>query len=120
MTDEMASALAERAELIEARAVAMAERAVAENAPWLERLGVPPKGARRLRWLHEIRTVAAYRDRYQEDGRTALGDPRTEAQKLDAARAEQAIRRARAIAAEPDPTQDWRGRAVVSAGRAIS
>ena len=51
-------------------------------------------------WLHEVRTVAAYRDRYQVEGRSALGEPRTEAQKLDAARAEQAIRRARAIAEE--------------------
>lgn len=120
MTDEMAYALTDRAELIEARAVAMAERAVAEDAPWLKRLGVPPKDSRRLRWLHEIRTVAAYRDRYQEDGRTALGEPRTEAQKLDAARAEQAIRRARAIACDPDPAQDGHGRALDSAGRAIS
>lgn len=120
MGDEMASALSERADLIEARAVAMAERAVAENAPWLKRLGVPPKDGSRIDWLHEIRTVAAYRDRYQENGRTALGDPRTEAQKVDAARAQRAIQRARAIAAEAESTQDGGGRVVASTGRAIS
>lgn len=121
MSDEMASALTERAALIEERAVAMAERAVAEDAPWLKRLGAPSQDAQRVRWLHEVRTVAAYRDRYQEEGRTALGDPRTEAQKLDAARAEQAIRRARAIAAEPDPVQDGAdGRSSQQDGRSRS
>lgn len=43
--------------------------------------------------------MAAYRDRYQINSRSALGDePRTDAQKRDAAHAQRAIRRARAIA----------------------
>ncbi len=101
MTDEMATALRERPGLIEDRADALAKAADEHGEPWLKRLGEPPVvPAARQRWLGELRTVAAYRDRYRIDTRTALGDdPRTDAQKLDAARAEQAIRRARAIAA---------------------
>jgi len=102
MTEEMTTALRERFDLIEARALALAEAAVERSEPWLKRLGEPPADASaRQRWLHELRTIAAYRDRYRVDARTALGDdPRTDAQKLDAARAEQASRRARAIGAE--------------------
>jgi hypothetical protein len=69
------------------------------NEPWLKRLGTPPKaGPARGRWLDEVRTVTAYRDRYQVDTSSALDEPRTEAQKLDAAHAQPAIRRARVIA----------------------
>ena len=95
----MAKALAERADLMEGRAMTLAEGAVEEQAAWLKRLGTPPTTATaRRRWLHEVRMVAAYRDRYKVEGRRAPGEPRNEAQRLDAARAEQAIRRARAIA----------------------
>ena len=92
---------------------------VEEKAPWLKRLGIPPTTATaRRRWLHEVRTVAAYRDRYKVEGR-ALGAPQNEAQKLDAARAEQAIRRARAIAEDAANAQDGRSRALEARGRAI-
>ncbi len=120
MSDEMATALAERHELMEARALALAGRAVETGEPWLKRLGSPPEtDPSRERWLHEVRTVAAYRDRYREDGRSALGDPRTNAQKFDAARAEQAIRRARAIADQAVAKQDGRSPVVQGRGRAI-
>ena len=42
MTDEMATALRERQELIEFRALALAEAAVERGEPWLKRLGEPP------------------------------------------------------------------------------
>ena len=104
MSPEMMTALAERQTLMESRAVALAANAVEADEPWLRRLGTPPTtGAARSRWLKEVSTVAAYRDRYRVDGGCDLGECRTEAQKLDAARARQAIRRARAIAEGEDP-----------------
>lgn len=119
MSPEMATALTQRQALIESRALALAQTAVDTNEAWLTRLGTPPsKGLVRRRWQYEVRTIAAYRDRYQVDGRSALGEPRTEAQKLDAARAEQAIRRARALAEEA-AGEDGRSPAVESRGRAI-
>ena len=67
---------------------------------WLKRLGPAPEDdAERQRWMREVATVAAYRDRYGISARSALGEePATVAQRRDAGRAEQAIRRARAIA----------------------
>ncbi|MBJ7353934.1 MAG: relaxase domain-containing protein [Thermoleophilaceae bacterium] len=120
MSEEMAKALTERAELMESRATALAEQLCASKAPWLKRMGVEPTAdAARRRWLHEVGTVAAYRDRYKVESCSAVGEPRTEAQKLDAARAEQAIRRARAVADHAAATQDGRGRSVEPRGRAI-
>ncbi|KAB7743103.1 relaxase domain-containing protein [Nostocoides sp. F2B08] len=110
MSDEMAAALTERAGLMEARAITLAEQVAQANAPWLKRLGrTPATDPDRSRWLHEVRIVAAYRDRYRIDARYALGEPLTEAQKLEAARAEQAIRRARAITDATD-SQDGQRR----------
>lgn len=97
---DMADALRERAHLIEDRSLALAETAVDTNARWLKRLGpAPDADAGRQGWTREVATVAAYRDRYGISARSALGDePETVAQRRDAGRAEQAIRRARAIA----------------------
>ena len=97
MARDMADALRERAHLIEDRAIALAESAVDTDARWLKRLGpAPDDEAERQRWLREVATVAAYRDRYGISARSALGEePATEAQRRDAGRAEQAIRRAR-------------------------
>lgn len=120
MGPEMAEVLTDLAALLEGRAMALAEKAVEGKAPWLKRLGPPPKTeAARCRWLHEVRTVAAYRDRYKVEGRRTLGEPKNEAQKLDAARTEQAIRRARAIAEDAANAQDPRSRTLESRGRAI-
>ena len=119
MSEEMARALADRADLMEARAMTLAKKAVEERVPWLKRLGTAPEtAAARRRWLREVRTVAAYRDRYQVEGRTPLGVPTTEAQKLEAARAEQAIRRARSIADDAAMTQEGRSQALEARGRA--
>lgn len=100
MPRDMADALRERARLIEDRAIVLAESAVDTDAGWLKRLGpAPDADAERERWLRGVATVAAYRDRYGISAQAVLGDePATEAQRRDAGRAEQAIRRARAIA----------------------
>ena len=121
MSEGMAAALTERADLMEQRATALADHAVTSGEPWLKRLGETPtiEPTRQL-WLHEVRTVAAYRDRYQVDGRTTLGEPRTVAQKLDAARAEQAIRRARAISEQTARAQEGRRQTVAPTGRALT
>ena len=120
MDEVMAEALAERADLMEERSMTLAERSVEAQAPWLKRLGAPPAtdGALR-RWILEVRTVAAYRDRYGVEGRRTLGEPRSVAQKLDAARAQQAIRRARTIADEGVPIQEGRSRTVEQTGRTL-
>jgi hypothetical protein len=99
MSPEMSTALLARQALMESRATALADAAVEADEPWLTRLGTPPAtDAARGRWLNHVRTVAAYRDRYQVDTAGTLDEPRSEAQKLDAAHAQQAIRRARVIA----------------------
>lgn len=120
MSPEMAEVLTELADLMEGRAMTLAEQAVEDKAPWLKRLGTPPTTeATRGRWLHEVRTVAAYRDRYRVEERRTLGEPKNEAQKLDASRAEQAIRRARAIAEDAANAQDGRRRTIEARGQAI-
>jgi hypothetical protein len=120
MSLDMEKALTERHDLMESRALTLADQAVESKARWLKRLGTPPRSdAARRRWLHEVRTVAAYRDRYGAEERSALGEPRSEAQKLDAARAEQAITRARAIREEAAAAEEGRSRAVEQGGRAI-
>jgi len=53
------------------------------------------------------------------EGRRVLGEPRSDAQKLDAARAEQAIRRARAIADDAATNQEGLSRTLESGGRAL-
>ena len=100
MADEMRRALAERQELMESRAIALAETAVAHREPWLRRLGEAPIDPQlRDEWMRQVRVVAAYRDRYAIESRSAVGsDAVTDAQRLDAARARQAARRAASMA----------------------
>lgn len=97
MARDMADALRERAHLIEGRALELAASAVETDAAWLKRLGAAPENdAERRRWMRDVATVAAYRDRYGITARSELGEePATLAQRRDAGRAEQAIRRAR-------------------------
>jgi conjugative relaxase-like TrwC/TraI family protein len=121
MSEPMAKVLGQLTDLMEGRAMTLAEDAVECKVPWLKRLGaVPTTEVARRRWLYEVRTVAAYRDRYDVDGRRVLGEPRNVAQKLDAARAEQAIRRARTISEEAANTQGERSRAVERQGPALA
>jgi hypothetical protein len=114
MSPEMSTVLHARQALMEARATALADKAVEAHEPWLTRLGTQPPQADTVRghWLNQVRTVAAYRDRYQIDTSSALGEPRTEAQKLDAGRAQQAIRRARVIV----PQEQAAGSADIGSG----
>ena len=90
----------ERAELIELQAQTMAQAHIDASSPWLKRLGEEPADdVARQSWVREVATVAAYRDRYGINTRSLLGDePTNDAQRRDAGRAEQAVRRARAIA----------------------
>ncbi|WP_129667455.1 hypothetical protein [Phytoactinopolyspora endophytica] len=67
-------ALDERATLIEQRATALAEQAIADRAPWLRELGYPPQTAQqREQWMRCVIAVAAYRDRHSVTGLSALG-----------------------------------------------
>jgi conjugative relaxase-like TrwC/TraI family protein len=65
MSDENRHAIDERKHLIEARGRALAEAAVEKRPAWMRRLGSPPADPRaRERWVVEVSTVAAFRDRY--------------------------------------------------------
>ena len=71
---DMARALAERDHAMERRALSLAEEAIAARHTWVRPLGPPPSGsARRERWLREVSTVAAYRDRWHIEGQRPLG-----------------------------------------------
>jgi hypothetical protein len=71
---DMARALAERDQAMEQRALSLAEEAIAARHSWVRPLGDPPKGsAQRGRWLREVSTVAAYRDRWHIEGQRRLG-----------------------------------------------
>ncbi|WP_244928499.1 MobF family relaxase [Nocardioides sp. W7] len=104
MSDEDRHAIAERERLIEARARALAERAVADGAPWTRRLGTPPPDpAHRARWVDAVRTVAAYRDRYGIASDLPVGGGVAhDAQRADRRRA-LAAARAAAAATEVQP-----------------
>ncbi len=90
---EMRAALDEREVLIEARADAMLDTALAESVPWTVALGTPPNERRRAAtWRKAARVVAAYRDRYRITDDAPLGaPPESTAQKIDATRARAAV-----------------------------
>ncbi len=91
---EMAQALAERDQAMEERARTLAEQAVETVDSWAQPLGAPPTdAARRERWMREVSTIAAYRDRWHITGKSALG------KQGDAGSMEQAGERRRAQAA---------------------
>jgi hypothetical protein len=72
---ELARALAERDQAMEGRARALAERAIVSGHRWVQRLGsLPSEPSRRARWLREVSTVAAYRDRWHIAGEHILGN----------------------------------------------
>jgi hypothetical protein len=100
--------------------MALAEKAADAKEPWLRRMGSPRGRAQQgVGGFTRSGPVAAYGDRYRVDGRGAIGEPHSDAQRLDAARAEQAICRARAIAEEAAATPDGRSRAKSRGWRAI-
>lgn len=93
MTAEHRHALDERRELMEDRATALAERAINEREPWVAAVGLPPQDAD-ASWDAQIRTVAAYRDRYDITGAHPLGSmPESITQRADRERAAAALRR---------------------------
>ncbi|WP_026378777.1 MobF family relaxase [Agromyces italicus] len=104
LEDDMRLALAERAELIEARAAAILERELSAGETWTRALAPPSRGLGPVAWKRRAATVAAYRDRYCVVGSAPLGPvPQTQVQKADYARARVALEQARRIgAAEPD------------------
>jgi hypothetical protein len=81
--EDMGRALRERDEAMERRAMTLAERSVEHKAAWVRRLGSPPADpAMRAAWLHEVRVVAAYRDRWNISGTTVV-DGREEASSIE-------------------------------------
>jgi conjugative relaxase-like TrwC/TraI family protein len=71
---EMANALAEREQAMQTRARTLALQAVEAREDWVRRLGpVPNDRGHRARWLHEVSTIAAYRDRWHITGPGTLG-----------------------------------------------
>ncbi len=101
MSAEDRQAIDERKELIEARARALAEGAVAGREPWTRRLGPRPVGAPGTGvWIDAATTVAAYRDRYKLISEMAVGGgTKDDAQRADRQRALRAIRAVRAAGA---------------------
>ena len=97
---EMRAALEERRELIEARAAALVDAALADPASWAAGIGAPlPQPTIAGAWRKHLVTVAAYRDRYGITTRTPLGPaPDNDAQKIDAARAKTALAKLRDLA----------------------
>jgi hypothetical protein len=102
MSDEMHTALAEREALLEERATAVAEAAVAHRVRWVRKLGDPPRDPhQREAWMQEVRVVAAYRDLYDVDSDSPIGpDGATDRQRIDDTRARKSVRRATSLAEE--------------------
>ncbi|MDN5757562.1 MAG: relaxase domain-containing protein [Tomitella sp.] len=105
MSTDMRQALDERRELIEARADAVLDTARDAKRAWTKPLGAPPRDPRKTAaWRQHVRTIAAYRDRYDITDDTPLGPaPETTVQKIDAARARTALERAQAITRTTTP-----------------
>ncbi len=106
---DMAQALTERDQAMEERALALAEEAIAAHHSWVGSLGRPPNGSlRRERWMREVSTVAAYRDRWHIVGKRPLGtllDERNLEQRDERRRALAAGERAKAIATSAENRQ---------------
>jgi len=91
---KMAGALAERDLAMQERAVTLAAQATEAGAGWVQRLGPPPgTPGPRARWLRELSTVAAYRDRWHITEQRSIGA------KSDVGSTEQMSQRQRALAA---------------------
>jgi conjugative relaxase-like TrwC/TraI family protein len=102
MTEEVRTALQERQQLIEHRAITLAETAVQAGKPWTTPLGDPPTAPQQQRqWLQQVRVIAAYRDRYHITGDAPLGpEPNDANQRLDVERARIALRRAQRLSTQ--------------------
>jgi conjugative relaxase-like TrwC/TraI family protein len=99
--EDRARALRERDEAMERRAMTLAEQSVEHKVAWVRRLGSPPADpAMRTAWLHEVRVVAAYRERWNLAGAAPV-DERDQASGIEQIghqkRAQAAAERALAI-----------------------
>lgn len=105
--EDLRRGLQDRARLITNRARTLVEGAVADRTSWVRELGTPPVAGRaRTNWLRHAETVACYRDRHGITAASALGgQPTSTLQRIDAARAQQAINRARALTARSASTR---------------
>ena len=105
MSAEDRQAIDERKELIESRARALAEEAVASAEAWTRRLGPRPVDAGGPAWLEAATTVAAYRDRYKVTSDLPVGGgAKNDAQRADRQRALAALRAARSAGVYDAPT----------------
>jgi conjugative relaxase-like TrwC/TraI family protein len=85
---DMARALTERDRAMQARARSVANDALESGQPWAKALGaIPEDPERRARWVREILTVAAYRDRWHITGNETIG------RAVDGASSEQTVQR---------------------------
>ncbi|GAB4005264.1 MobF family relaxase [Nocardioides ultimimeridianus] len=107
MASEDRRAIEERKVVLETRARALVEIAIAEGAVWARRLGEPPQEpTQRDRWVRAAAPVAAYRDRYKLDSDLPLaGSVTSDAQRADRQRAQIALREAvvRSTASRSEP-----------------
>ena len=106
---DMASALTEREHAMELRARTLANQAIEAGHGWVQRLGPAPNhSGHRTRWLRQVSTIAAYRDRWHITGPAPIGSQkdlkRTE-QISEFQRAHYALVRARAISQPVGATQ---------------
>jgi conjugative relaxase-like TrwC/TraI family protein len=115
MNGDMQDALVERGRLLEERATAELDAAIAAGEAWVRALGPVPRSSAETTWRRHASTVAAYRDRYGIVGGAPLGTPpESTVQRLDAGRARAAVEAAQRLAAEWQPGSSWG--ATVSAG----
>jgi conjugative relaxase-like TrwC/TraI family protein len=94
---DMKRALADRRTLIEQRAREAALTAAEHRQPWTLKLGRPPANpAQREAWLRQLDTIAAYRERWQINGSSILGqaNPTGLEQETQRRLAQQAVERA--------------------------
>lgn len=99
VSSELRQSLDERRDLIEQRADAVLDAAMAKRAPWVSRLGVMPTDhVKADQWRRNARTVAAYRDQYGVTSDNTLGpQPKDTNQRADYARSDTALRAVSAI-----------------------
>lgn len=114
MSSDDRQAIDERKVLIESRARALVERAVAGQRAWARRLGPRPFDASSGEaWLDSATTVAAYRDRYKIASDLPVGGgTKNDAQRADRQRALTALRAAGSAGAParatPSPSMETR------------
>jgi hypothetical protein len=104
---DMKRALDDRRAMIEQRARGDTLTAVEHSQPWARKLGQPPANpSRREAWLRQLDTIAAYRERWQINGSTILGqaNPTGLEQETQRRLAQQAIERALRIRRDEQET----------------